>query len=334
MKSRDVGKALGAALAAPLLVACAAGGSGRGSDRFAQGAIVISHVVAVEPVAAGAPSGATVAVYLSIANQGEIADTLDAVDSPGVSRALVHGQTAHDGMTMMMPVAAVPVPAHGVVRLAPGGMHVMLEGVGRRVVAGDTVPLELVFRHAGRLAVRARVVKYADLERSLPAAATSAGQDPALRLTRSDGAVFDLGEQRGKVVVVFFGYTHCPDLCPLTLANFAWVRRRLGPRAALVRFVFVTVDPRRDSPAGAMAYARQFDSSFIGLSGDSATLAAAQRAFHVASWVTRDSAGNVVVAHSASVFVVGRDGAVARVLAHDMADVDGLYAAVSRALGS
>jgi protein SCO1/2 len=192
----------------------------------------------------------------------------------------------------------------------------------------------LVFRRAGRLTVRARVVAYRDLQRSVGTAPAPPERALALRLARSDGALFDLAAQRGRVVVVFFGYTHCPDLCPLTLANFAWVRRRLGPRAPLVRFVFVTVDPRRDSPAGAMAYARQFDSSFIGLSGDSATLAAAQRAFHVASWVTRDSAGNVVVAHSASVFVVGRDGAVARVLAHDMADVDGLYAAVSRALGS
>ena len=83
-----------------------------------------------------------------------------------------------------------------------------------------------------------------------------------------------------------------------------------------------------------MAYARQFDSAFIGLSGDSATLAAVQRSFHVASWVTRDSGGNVLVAHSASAFVVGRDGGLARVIPHSEADVDRLYAAVYEALGT
>jgi protein SCO1/2 len=290
--------------------------------------------VAAEPVAAGTAADQTVAIYLMISSEGDGADTLTAVESPLATKAIVHGEMTHDGMAMMMPLASVPVPAHGVVRLGPGKMHVMLEGLTRRIAAGDTLPLVMVFRHAGRLEVRAPVVRFADLDRSVSAAPRSSGPVPALRLARSDGAVFDLTEQRGRVVVVFFGYTHCPDLCPLTLANFAWVRRRLASRAAQVRFVFVTVDPGRDSPARAMAYARQFDSSFVGLSGDSATLAATQRAFHVASWVSRDSAGTVLVAHSASVFVVGRDGALARVLSHDEADVDRLYAAVSEALES
>ena len=313
------------------LIACTPGGTG--AERFAQGGVVVSHVVAPEPVAAGMPADQTMAVYLVITNEGDVADTLTAVESPLATRALVHSEMTHDGMTMMVPLAVVPVPAHGVVRLAPAGMHIMMEGMRRRLAAGDTVPLVLVFRNAGRLAVRATVVRYADLERPAGAAPTPSEPGPALRLTRSDGAAFDLAAERGKVVVVFFGYTHCPDLCPLTLANFVWVRRRLGARAKLVRFVFVTVDPGRDSPARAMAYARQFDSSFIGLSGDSVALAAAQQAFHVASWVTHDSAGNVLVAHSASVFVVGRDGALARVLSHDEADVDRVYAAVSEALG-
>jgi len=323
--------ALVAALAAWPIGCTATGGQ---AAEFTQGGIVVGHVVAAEPVAPGTAAQAAVAVYLSIANRGNAADTLTGVESPIARRALVHDQMSRGGMMTMVARTALPVPAHDVVRLAPGGTHIMLEGVARPVAAGDTVPLILVFRRGGRLAVRALVVSYADLVRPASAGPASTGPAPVLRLARSDGAVFDLAAQRGDVVVVFFGYTHCPDLCPLTLADFAWVRRRLGPRAAQVRFVFVTVDPARDSPARAMAYARQFDSSFVGLSGDSARLADVQRAFHVASWVTRDSAGNVVVAHSASVFVVGRDGALARVLSHEEADVDRLYAAVSDALGS
>jgi len=321
------------ALLAGALAACAGGRRGADAGPFAQAGVVVSHVVATAPAAGGA-ADAAMAVYFTIANDNDAADTLAAVESALAASATLHDEMTRGDVMVMTPLTEVTVPAHGVARLAPGGMHVMLEHLTRRVAAGDTVPLVLVFRRAGRIAVLAPAVKYADLVRPAAAAPAPPAPGPALRLARSDGTVFDLAEQRGKVVVVFFGYTHCPDLCPLTLANFAWVRRRLGARAAQVRFVFVTVDPGRDSPAGTMAYARQFDSSFVGLSGDSASLAAAQRAFHVASWVTHDSAGNVVVAHSASVFVVGRDGAQARVLSHDEADVDRLYAAVSDALGS
>jgi protein SCO1/2 len=237
-------------------------------------------------------------------------------------------------MTVMMPLEALPVPRHGEVRLRPGGTHIMLEGLRRQVSAGDTVPLVLMFRHAGRVSVRARVVRYDRLEQSLGAGDATPSVELALRLPRSDGRVFDLAQERGNVVLLFFGYTHCPDICPLTLVNFVGVRRRLGHRAERVRFVFVTVDPGRDSPERAMAYVRQFDSTFVGLSGDSTTLAAVQRSFHVASWVTRDSAGNVLVVHSASVFVVGRDGRLARVVPYSEAGVDRLYADVTEALGT
>ena len=303
-------------------------------EEFRRNGIAVRAVFAPEPVNAGALADATMGVFLTISNRGDVDDTLAGVESPLAAHTQLHGTMSRGDMSMMLPLAALPVPHHAEVRLKPGGTHVMLSGLRRQVRAGDSVPLVLIFRHAGRVPIRAHVVRYDQLQQSISAADTTPSGELLLRLRRSDGRVFDLAEQRGKVVVVFFGYTHCPDLCPLTLANFAWVRRRLGARAAQVQFVFVTVDPGRDSPAGTMAYAKQFDSSFIGLSGDSASLAAAQRAFHVASWVTHDSAGNVLVAHSASVFVVGRDGAQARVLSHDEADVDRLYAAVSDALGS
>ena len=146
---------------------------------------------------------------------------------------------------------------------------------------------------------------------------------PPLRLTMANGEVFDLAEQRGKkVVAIFFGYTHCPDFCPMTLADFASVKRRLRERADSVQFVFITVDPARDTPAIADRYAKGFDRSFIGLSGDSATLAGIQRGFSVASFIERDSVTgavpeNYLVGHSALVFVVGKDGRIATLLPGD-----------------
>lgn len=134
---------------------------------------------------------------------------------------------------------------------------------------------------------------------------------PVLRLPQADGAVFDLATERGKAVVVFFGYTHCPDVCPTTLADFLSAKRALGPRAARVRWVFVSVDFRRDGPAEAMRYARAFDSTFVGLAGDSAALAPILQGFMVAAFMDPpDSAGNYVVTHSAQVFVVDPAGNV------------------------
>jgi protein SCO1/2 len=145
---------------------------------------------------------------------------------------------------------------------------------------------------------------------------------PPLRLTRANGEVFDLAEQRGRVVAIFFGYTHCPDFCPTTLADFASVKRRLRERGDSVTFVFITVDPARDTPAIADRYAKGFDRDFIGLSGDSATLADVQRGFRVASFIERDSVTGQVpedylVGHSALVFVVSKDGRIATLLPGD-----------------
>ena len=145
---------------------------------------------------------------------------------------------------------------------------------------------------------------------------------PPLRLAMANGQVFDLAEQRGRVVAIFFGYTHCPDFCPMTLADFASVKRRRRERGDSVTFVFITVDPQRDTPAIADRYAKGFDRDFIGLSGDSATLADVQRGFRVASFIERDSVTGQVpqdylVGHSALVFVVSKDGRIATLLPGD-----------------
>jgi len=166
--------------------------------------------------------------------------------------------------------------------------------------------------------------------------ATPTQPAPQLRLATADGSVFDLADQRGKVVAIFFGYTHCPDFCPTTMADFATVKRRLRERGDSVRFVFVTVDPNRDTPAVADRYAKGFDRSFVGLSGDSATLAEVQRSFHVASFIDTDSTGrvaeNYLVGHSALVFVVGKDGALAQTVLPGAGRLEWLFNALTSAL--
>lgn len=106
---------------------------------------------------------------------------------------------------------------------------------------------------------------------------------PALALTSAGGRAYDLAQDRGKVVLVFFGYTRCPDVCPTTLADWSKAKRLLGADTADVRWVFVSVDPERDPPDSAAAYARRFDPAFVGLGGTPAQLEAVRSAWGVAA---------------------------------------------------
>lgn len=162
--------------------------------------------------------------------------------------------------------------------------------------------------------------------------ATTPRLAPEMRLTAHGGQVFDLQNERGNVVLIFFGYTHCPDICPTTLADFAGVKRRLEGRADSVKFVFISVDPARDTPEKAMAYARNFDRSFIGLTGDSASLAQIQRGFRTASYIERDTSPDYLVAHSASVYIIGADGTVHETLRFGGGGVDQMLPVVKELL--
>ncbi|MEO8303857.1 MAG: SCO family protein [Betaproteobacteria bacterium] len=106
------------------------------------------------------------------------------------------------------------------------------------------------------------------------------GRDFAL--TDPSGKPRTLADFRGKVVVLFFGYTQCPDVCPTTLAALAEVMKTLGPAdASRVQVVFVTVDPDRDTAPIIASYVKAFDPSFMGLSGDTEAIARTAKEFKV-----------------------------------------------------
>ena len=132
------------------------------------GALEIGNVVAPAPVAGG-DSAPPIAVYFLVMNTGARSDTLDAIEVAG-ARATMHDQVrAADGRTSMVPVEAASIPAGEMLRFIPGGRHVMVEGLTRRITSGDTLPLTLVFRHSGRAGVSARVVAYRDLDSAVAA---------------------------------------------------------------------------------------------------------------------------------------------------------------------
>ena len=136
---------------------------------------------------------------------------------------------------------------------------------------------------------------------------------PDVVLQEASGARFSLAEQQGKVVLLFFGYTHCPDICPTTLSDWKRIKAQLGRDTTRVRFVFISVDPARDDPATLERYVAEFDPGFIGATADSARIASIEHAFHVSSsrevsTSAKPSANGYAVSHASQTFVVDKFG--------------------------
>lgn len=132
-----------------------------------------------------------------------------------------------------------------------------------------------------------------------------AGADFHLR--EASGKSVSLNDYRGKVVALFFGYTHCPDVCPTTLADMARVMALLGEEAQRVQVLFVTLDPERDSDELLAQYVPAFHPSFRGLRGDAAATAEAARAFGIQYQKVPTSSG-YNLDHSAGTYLIGPRG--------------------------
>lgn len=138
---------------------------------------------------------------------------------------------------------------------------------------------------------------------------------PPVVLTDQRGQPFDLAAQRGKVVLLYFGYTFCPDVCPTSLADMTTARRALGSDASKVQVAFVTVDPQRDTPEALSRYLGVFDKTYAGLNGSAVELKRVMDAYQVKA--TRqgpaDSA-SYTMDHTAFIYVVDRDGKLRELL--------------------
>jgi protein SCO1/2 len=128
-------------------------------------------------------------------------------------------------------------------------------------------------------------------------------------LTNQDGQPVRLSDYRGKLVVLFFGYTHCPDVCPTTLARLNQVMRALGDEAKAVQVLFVSVDPERDTPAVLKRFLSHFNPTFVGLTGQAEAVAAVNTVFGV--YVNQEEVGSAagyLVTHTARLYVIDRQG--------------------------
>jgi protein SCO1/2 len=130
-----------------------------------------------------------------------------------------------------------------------------------------------------------------------------------LKLTDADGKPRSLADFKGKIVVVSFGFTHCPDVCPTTLADLAAARKQLGPDGQQVQVLFVTVDPKRDTGELLKQYVPAFDPTFIGLRGDEEATERVKKDFHVFAEERAGKPGEAYsVDHSAQIYVIDKAG--------------------------
>lgn len=144
---------------------------------------------------------------------------------------------------------------------------------------------------------------------------------PTFTLQASSGGEQALANYRGKVVLLGFGFTSCPEVCPTTLAVLAQARKRLGAQADQLQVLYVTVDPERDNPDRMRAYLRGFDPTFVGLTDTPEKLAAVRAKYGVTA--DRKNIGNSYsVAHSSSVYVIDRKGLLRAMMPYGRAPDD------------
>ena len=139
---------------------------------------------------------------------------------------------------------------------------------------------------------------------------TGADFGKALSLTDHTGTPRTLADFKGKIVVIFFGFTQCPDVCPTTLAEMAKVVKELGPDGSKVQVLFVSVDPERDTKDLLKQYVTAFNPAFLGLVGDMAATVRAAKEFkvYVQKQQPKTSGGSYSVDHSAGTFIVDQQG--------------------------
>lgn len=156
-------------------------------------------------------------------------------------------------------------------------------------------------------ALAAASVVHADDTAQLKAGAfTPPRTAPEFSLQGSDGSELSLGEYRGKVVLLGFGFTSCAEVCPITLATLAQARKRMGAKASELQVVYITVDPERDDAPRMNRYLGLFDATFVGGTGSAEQLAAVRKDYGIAA--ERRAGPDGAYTHSSFVYLIDREG--------------------------
>ena len=158
----------------------------------------------------------------------------------------------------------------------------------------------------GLVLVLAAVVYFAG--RSSPIGPAVAAVGGPFHLEDQNGQPYSDADMKGRPFLVFFGYTHCPDICPTTLFDISQVLQKLGKDADRAGALFITVDPERDTPAKLKDYLSNFDPHLRGLTGDQAAVSAALKAYRVYAKKVPLEGGDYTMDHTAVVYLMDKDG--------------------------
>ncbi len=145
---------------------------------------------------------------------------------------------------------------------------------------------------------------------------TGAEYAKGFQLTDHAGKARSLMDFKGKAVLVFFGFTQCPDVCPTTMSEMAQVMKELGPLASQVQVIFITLDPERDTQALLAQYVPAFDARFLGLFGDLKATEATAREFKIFFKKVPGKNGNYSIDHTAGSYVFDQQGNVRLFVRH------------------
>jgi len=185
----------------------------------------------------------------------------------------------------------------------------MLNSVKKWLAVGLLASLALVSAGCSKIAESPPAFKNTDL--------TGLDYAQGFALTDHHGKPRTLADFKGKVVVIFFGFTQCPDVCPTTMAELSEVMKQLGPQAEQVQVLFVTIDPERDTQTLLSQYVPAFDKRFLGLYGDAAATAKVAKEFKVFyAKVEGSTPGNYTMDHTAASYVFDRNGKIRLFVRH------------------
>jgi protein SCO1/2 len=139
-------------------------------------------------------------------------------------------------------------------------------------------------------------------------------------LVGTDGKPFASSRLNGRPAAIFFGFTHCPDVCPTTMARLARLRRQLGQGDDALSIVFISVDPERDTPAELATYMQLFDTPVVGLTGSVAQVEQVKKQFGIYSRKVEQPGGGYSVDHTAAVILMDRNGQFVATLSPEEGD--------------
>ena len=142
----------------------------------------------------------------------------------------------------------------------------------------------------------------------VPGVATASAVGGPFQLTSQDGRTITEKDLKGRPFLVFFGFTHCPDVCPTALFEISEVLRQLGPDAEKTRALFVTVDPERDTPEKLKEYLSSFDPRLIGLTGDPDAVARMLKTYRAYARKVPTDGGGYTMDHTALVYLMDKQG--------------------------